>query len=102
MRVCSTLALLIALAACGGSTSNTGPTTDAPSSPPGDAPRSDAAVNPDAMRPDAAIDAAITATVVAVTCPATPAAAITANDNNDTTYMPSSVTISVGQIVKFT
>jgi plastocyanin len=47
------------------------------------------------------IDAA-PATVMTVTCPATPAASITASDADDTTYMPKTATISVDQIVKFT
>jgi plastocyanin len=103
MRLRSTLVLLAALAACSSSTSNTdpNPTPDAPGSPPSDAappptdaaPRADAA--PDAPPPPPA-------TVVAVTCPATPAGAITALDSNDKAYIPSSVTITVGQIVKFT
>lgn len=99
MRVRSTLVLLAALAACTSSTSNTGPgpTPDAPGQAPSDAmpPRIDAAPMIDAPPPPPA-------TVIAVACPATPAKAITANDNNDNTYMPSAVSIAIGQIVKFT
>lgn len=99
MRVRSTLVLLAALAACSSSTSNTGPdpTPDAPGSTPSDGmpPPSDAAPMIDAPPPPPA-------TVVAVACPATPAKAITADDNNDNTYMPSSVSITMGQIVKLT
>jgi len=40
-------------------------------------------------------------TVMAVTCPATPAASIAADDNTDV-FMPSTVSVNVGQIVKFT
>jgi plastocyanin len=48
---------------------------------------------------DAAIDAPPpAATVIAVTCPATPAKTITATDGM---YSPSSVTITVGQVVRF-
>jgi plastocyanin len=42
------------------------------------------------------------ATVMAVTCPATPDATIMSSDSNLSSYMPGSVSISVGQIVKFT
>jgi len=38
---------------------------------------------------------------MAVTCPATPAASISANDNM-LVYTPSTASINVGQIVKFT
>jgi plastocyanin len=103
MRVRSPLVLLAAIAACSSSTSNTdpNPTPDAPGSTPSDAmpPRSDAAPQMDASPTDAST---APTTVVAVTCPATPAKAITALDSNDKTYMPSSVSITVGQIVKFT
>jgi plastocyanin len=108
MRVRITLVLLAALAACSSSTSNTdpNPTPDAPGSTPSDAapPRSDASPPIDAPQTDAPqTDASIPPpTVVAVTCPATPAGAITALDSNNTAYIPSSVTITVGQIVKFT
>jgi plastocyanin len=98
MRVPTLLTPLLALAACS-STPNKdpNPTPDAPGPPPSDAPRADA--------PPPTIDAAIdapppAATVIAVTCPATPAGAITADNRNDF-YMPSSVTITVGQIVRF-
>jgi plastocyanin len=100
MRVRSTPVLLAALAACSSSTSNTDPdpTPDAPGSTPSDGmpPRSDAAPMIDAPPPPPP------ATVIAVACPATPAKAITAIDSNDKTYMPSSVSITMGQIVKFT
>jgi plastocyanin len=103
----TSLALLVALTAleaCSNSTSSTGsdPTPDAPGSPP-DATRGDAGPI-DAGPIDAApIDGMPpAATVIAVPCPASPAKAITASDNNDKTYMPSSVTITMGQIVKFT
>lgn len=94
------LAALAALAACSSSTSSTGPdpNPDAPGSPPSDAARSDAGAI-DAAPIDGTLPAA---TVIAVTCPATPAKAITASDNNDNTYMPASVTINMGQIVRFT
>lgn len=68
-------ALLITLTACGGSSDT-----------------------PDAARQ---IDAA-TASVMAVTCPAAPAASITAIDSDITTFMPKAATISIGQVVKFT
>lgn len=60
-----------------------------------------APANPDAAPADARIDAP-PPTVLAVTCPATPDKTISAIDGNDTTYTPSSVTIVVNQIVKFT
>jgi len=77
MRLCTPLALLISLAACGG---------DAPSGGTPDAkPMGDAAV----------------ASVVAVTCPAS-APTVTTTSNTDTAvYMPMSTTVSVGGIVKF-
>ena len=99
MRVPTLLAPLLALAACS-STPNKdpNPTPDAPS-PPTDAARIDAPPPPPI---DAAIDAPPPpATVIAVTCPAPPAKTITA-DNDKDFYMPSSVTITVGQVVKFT
>jgi plastocyanin len=77
MLVRASLTLLFTLAACSDSSSST----------------------PDAASPGA--DAAA-ATVKAVTCPATPAASVTATDGTDTTYSPKMVTISLGQIVKFT
>jgi len=103
MRV-PTLALLVltlplTLAACS-STPNKdpNPTPDAPN-PPIDAPRTDGAPPPPI---DAAVDAPPpAATVVAVTCPATPARTITASNSQDI-YVPSSVTITVSQVVKFT
>lgn len=54
--------------------------------------------------PDAATqgDAGGGATVTTVTCPATPAATISAKDGDNTAYMPSTASISVGQVVKFT
>jgi plastocyanin len=70
----TSFALLITLTACGGSSSDT----------------------PDAARQ---IDAAA-ASVMAVTCPATPAASITAKDA-DMTFMPTAVTINIGQVVQF-
>jgi plastocyanin len=69
------LALMLTLAACSDSGSNT----------------------PDAPKQ---IDAAA-ATVMAVTCPASPAAMVTASDGDNTKFMPSSVTISVNGIVEF-
>jgi plastocyanin len=42
------------------------------------------------------------ATVMAVTCPANPDASIMSSDLNSTSYIPGSVSIGVGQIVKFT
>ena len=69
MLVRTSVALLITLAACSDSSSNT---------------------------PDAAA-----ATVTTVTCPATPAATITAMDGTNA-FMPTGVSISVGQVVKFT
>ena len=98
MRVPTPLTVLLALAACS-STPNTGPnpTPDAPGSSM-DAARNDASP----PRPDAAIDAPPpVATVLAVTCPATPAKTIVASNSQDI-YVPSSVTITVSQVVKFT
>jgi plastocyanin len=92
------LALLIMFAACSDSGSKTPDAAngaDAAASP-------DATTNPDAMAlPDAAVipDAAV-ATVMAVTCPSGAVPTITTVDNVNA-YMPSSVTITVGQIVKF-
>jgi len=68
---------ILALAACGGDDGNT--TADAP----------------------AAIDAPTTAKVSEITCPATPDATVTTVDGTFS-YMPGAVTITVGQIVKFT
>jgi len=73
MLVRTSLALLITLAACGDSSPNT----------------------PDAARP---VDAA----PPTVTCPGGTVPTITATDGIDTTYSPSALSISVGQIVKFT
>jgi plastocyanin len=89
MRVRSTLVWLVTLAACSNSTPGTGsnPRPDAP------APPADAASHPDAP--------AAAATVMTVACPASPAKAISATDNVNA-YVPSSVSISVGQVVKFT
>jgi plastocyanin len=42
------------------------------------------------------------ATVMAVTCPSGTLPTITATDGDDTKFMPSSVTINVNDIVKFT
>ena len=42
------------------------------------------------------------ATVMMVACPATPDATIMSSDSNFSSYTPGSVSISVGQIVKFT
>lgn len=87
---------LLALAACSSTSStNPNPNPDA-SNTPVDAstdgrPPIDAA--PDAPPPPA--------TVVAVTCPATPARSITATNNQDV-YVPDSVTITVNQVVRFT
>lgn len=55
------------------------------------------------VTPDAATttpDSGTAAKVVAVTCPATPAATVMAVNGTDA-YMPMSTTISVGQIVRF-
>jgi plastocyanin len=76
MLVRTSLALLITLAACSDSSSST----------------VDAAPPIDASPP----------TAMMVTCPATPAASISTSDTNDLSFMPSSVSITVGQIVKFT
>ena len=75
MLVRASLALLFTLAACSDSSS----TPDAAS-------QSDAAA----------------ATVTTVTCPATPAATVTATDGIDTTFSPKMTSITVGQVVKFT
>jgi plastocyanin len=72
----ASLALLITLAACSSSSSSN---------------------TPDAAKP---IDAP-PPTVMEVTCPATPAASITAVDDTFA-FMPSAVSINVGQVVKFT
>ena len=72
----TSLALLITLAACSDSNSNT----------PDAAPASDAAG----------------ATVTTVTCPGGTVPTITATDGVDTTYSPKTLSIGVGQIVKFT
>lgn len=53
----------------------------------------------DAAKPDASVDAKPTS-VVMVTCPATPAGTIMTNDMTDA-YMPMSVMINQGQVVKF-
>jgi len=74
MRVCTTLAMLITFAACGGSD------------------------NPGTV--DAAIDGA-GPSVRTVTCPPGVVPTVTATDGNDTTYMPPSTTISRLGIVKF-
>lgn len=74
MRVCCSLAVLIAFAACGGSDS------------PGTA--------------DAAVDGA-GPSVRTVTCPPGQQPTVTTSEANDTSYTPSSVTISVGGIVQF-
>ena len=52
--------------------------------------------NSNSNTPDAAA-----ATAMAVTCPATPAASI-ATDDNTNAFKPTTASISVGQIVKFT
>jgi plastocyanin len=75
MLLRASLSLLITLAAC----------SDSGSTP-------DAAVSIDA--PSAA--------VVTATCPSGTVPTISATDGNDTSFTPSSVTISIGQIVKFT
>jgi plastocyanin len=76
MRVCTSLACLI-LAACSSSGSS--------------------------MTPDAAsmTDAAGGPSVRTVTCPPGDMPTVTTADNNDTSYAPSSTTISVHGIVKF-
>jgi plastocyanin len=76
MRLRTSPALLILLVACGGSSGEP----------------------PDAAAP---VDA-VPATVVTVACPTAAVPTITASDGNDTSYMPRSVTIGVGEIVKFT
>jgi plastocyanin len=96
MPVRASLALLITLAACSNSTSNT--ITDA-------APADDAARPAgDAARPDAGpLPHAATATVIAVTCPATVPLTVDAPDNKDLYVLtPASGQISIGGIVKFT
>src|SRR5262245_29030215 len=98
MRTRRSLICLFTVAACS-STPSTGPNPDAPSSNP-DAPRIDA------PRPDASVDAPVDApplpaTVMTVPCPATPAATIGTSNRGDA-YDPISVTINVGQIVRFT
>ena len=70
------LALLFPLAACGGSSSSSSP---------------DAAPMADAGPPS----------VRAVTCPPGAVPTVSSSDANDISYMPSSVTVSVGGIVKF-
>jgi len=99
MRVPTLLAPLLALAACS-STPNKdpNPTPDAPGSP-SDAARTDAPAPADASV-DAPPDAPVAATVVTVACPASPAGTITATNDKDL-YMPNSVTITVGQVVRF-
>src|SRR5689334_1783816 len=67
--------ICLAMAACGGSDGGN----------PADAKQADAAP----------------ATVLGVTCPATPAATVT-TDNATFSYAPASVTITQGQVVKFT
>ena len=74
MRVCCSLAVLIAFAACGGSDN------------PGTA--------------DASVDGAAPS-VRTITCPPGQQPMVMTSDSNDTAYMPSSTTISVGGIVKF-
>jgi plastocyanin len=77
MLVRTSLALLITLAACSDdSKSNT-----ADAAPPGDA---------------------AAATVTTVTCPGGTVPTITATDGVDNTYSPKTLSIGVGQIVKFT
>jgi plastocyanin len=76
MRVCPSLACLI-LAAC--SSSGSSPTPDAA----------------------AMADAAAAASVRAVTCPPGDMPTVTTADNNDTSFMPSTTTISAHGIVKF-
>jgi plastocyanin len=75
MQLRISLALLIPLAACSG----------------GDSQSPDAPVQMDAGA----------ATVRAVTCPPGGAPMVTTSDTNDTSFMPSSTTISRGGIVKF-
>jgi plastocyanin len=76
MLVRTSLALLITFAACSDSSSDT----------------------PDAAPP---IDAT-PPSVMMVTCPAGTVPTITATNGVDTTYTPKTLSISVGQIVKFT
>jgi plastocyanin len=79
MRVCTALALLIPLTACG---------SEASSGTPDAKPMSDAAV----------------ASVMEVTCPATVPLTVTADPGQSTmmfTYTPSNAAIPVGSIVKF-
>jgi len=75
MRICCSLAVLIAFAACGGS-DNPG-TADAGSA--------------DGAAPS----------VRTITCPPGMQPTVTTSDSNDTAYTPSSTTISAGGIVKF-
>jgi plastocyanin len=79
---------LIALVGCSSSMSNTGPNPMPDAPPP---PHIDAGAPPDAPA---------AATVMGVTCPASPAKTITATDNTSA-YNPATVMISVGQVVKF-
>jgi plastocyanin len=51
--------------------------------------------------PDAAVDAPVVAKVAEVTCPATPDATVMTVDGTFS-YMPNAVTITQGQVVKFT
>ena len=75
MRVCCSLAVLIAFAACGGS--------DNPGSP-----------------ADASVDGAAPS-VRTITCPPGMQPTVMTSEVNSTSYTPSSTTISVGGIVKF-
>lgn len=75
MLLRASLSLLITLAAC-----------------------SDSGSTPDAAKPADATPAS----VVAATCPSGTVPTISATNGNDISFTPSSVTISIGQIVKFT
>lgn len=74
MRACTSLGILLAFAACGGSDGS------APDAPPADG----------AM-----------ASVRTVTCPPGQMPTVTTSDGNTSSYLPPSTTISVGGIVKF-
>lgn len=67
---------ILALAACGGDDGNSAPV-------------------------DAAADAPVSVKVSEITCPATPDATVTTADGTFA-YMPAAVTITAGQVVKFT
>jgi plastocyanin len=83
-----TLALLITVIV-GGCSSSSSPTM----TPPVDAPRPPVDAAPRIDAPPA--------TVMTVTCPATPDAMVTSSNSNDSSYTPKTTTINVGQVVQF-